>query len=160
MKWQRHLWRGPRIGAGGPARSDKLVESDREIAHTFARCVENCVCYGGGDTDDSNLADSARAEIRHVRIGFVYEIDIEFRRRVGVHSDMVFGKIRINNAADIWIGNCRFHQSRAETKQHPAQDLAPRQAWINHAAHVIDAYRALDPHLSKRIDLHFEKTAP
>ena len=47
----------------GPARSDKLVESDREIAHTFARRVENRVCYGGGDTDDSNLADSARAEI-------------------------------------------------------------------------------------------------
>src|SRR5438445_10423042 len=88
--------------------SYQLIRRDRQIAHTFARRVENCVCYGGGDTDDSNLADSARAEIRHVWIGFVYEIDIEFRRRVGVHSDMVFGKMRINNAADIWIGNCTF----------------------------------------------------
>ena len=99
------------------------------------------------------VRDSARAEIRHVRIGFVYEIDIEFRRCVGVHRNLIFRQVRIYNAPDLFVRNGRFKQCRAEAEKQSADDLAAREAWIDHAPHVINAGGALDPHLSKKIDM-------
>src|SRR5438132_13810023 len=70
-----------RLGAGPTTLpiSNQFVRRDRQIAHSFSRGMKNCVRHRRRCADDANFANAARAEIGHVRIGFVDEIDIELR---------------------------------------------------------------------------------
>src|SRR6202030_1270611 len=119
--------------------------------------MKNCVRHRGRRANDADLADAARTEIWHMRIGFVNEIDIELRRRVGVHRNMIFRQIWIYDAANGFVGNGSFKQSGAETENHSADDLAARQPGIDHSPRVINADRALHPNLSEKIDMHLDK---
>src|SRR5438477_5125266 len=136
---------------------NQLVRRDRQITHTFSRRMKNCVRHRGRRADDSDLANPACAEIGHVRVRFVNEIDIEYGRRVRMHGNVVFRQIWIYVAANVFVRNGSFKQSGAETENHSAHDLAARQPGIDHSAHVINADRAFYSYLSEKIDVDLDK---
>jgi hypothetical protein len=86
---------------------NQFIRRDRQIANPFSSRVENCIRDSRRRADNSDFTNAARAQIGHVRIRSVDEIDVEFRR-VRVHCDVVVGKIGIDDSAGLLIGNRRF----------------------------------------------------
>src|SRR5437588_1394819 len=137
-------------------RSYQFVRRDRQIAHAFSSRIKDCVRDSGWRADDADFTNTPCAEVWHVRVRFIDEVDIEFWC-VRVHSDVVFGEIGIHDAPRLLIGDCRFHQGRSETEQHSADDLAPREKWIDHPSHIVNSYRAFYAHLSENVDVHLDE---
>src|SRR5438874_7918678 len=97
-----------RLGAGPTTFpiSNQFVRRDRQIADAFAGSVKNCVRHCRRRAGDSDLADPARAKSRHMRIGLVDEIDVEFGR-VRENRQVVFGQISVDDATEHLSGDGR-----------------------------------------------------
>ena len=72
--------------------------------------MKNSVRNRSGRARYSDLADAARAEVGHMRIRLIDEIDIELRWRVGVDRDVIFRKIGIHDPAGGLIRNRPFKE--------------------------------------------------
>ena len=100
--------------------------------------------------------NAASTQIRHVRIRFVDEIDVEFRR-VPTNRHVIFGQIWIHVSARAQIGNRRFHQGRADAEKISAEDLAARELRIQNSPHIIDTDYPSYARLSEIIYAAFDK---
>lgn len=68
--------------------SQQLVRDDGEIAHSFSRGVENCVCDSGARSRNPKFADASDAERIRLRVGDIDGRDIDLPD-ISVHRKVV-----------------------------------------------------------------------
>ena len=78
------------------------IQRDRQVAHALAGGVMDRVGDGGGNADDADLAHPLDAEWIDDAVRLVDEDDIDVVH-VGVHRDMIFGNVRIHDAAESMV---------------------------------------------------------
>ena len=121
--------------------SQQLVRGDGEIAHSFSRGVEKCLCDSGARSRNPNFADASDAERIQLRVGDIDGRDLG-SPRYQRSPEGVVRKIGVHDPAIFRVDLCVFEECPTNPPDDSADELAPCELLVDDIAGILDGYDA------------------
>src|ERR1700722_9974144 len=134
-------------------RHHEIFDPDRKPSQANARRVPDCIRDRAGRARDADLTNALYTKSVHVRI-VLLDNDRVQAWYVGVHWDMVFGEVRVDDPAGTVIADGPLVKRERYAPDHPAIDLTADHTRIDHATRRECTYKTGGADLTEiRIDL-------
>ena len=135
----------------------QIIQANRQSSKSAPRGVIDSVYDSRSNAGQRDFAEAFGAHGIERKVRFIDKID-RVVADVRVHGDMVLRDICVEESAKPWIDFAGLSQTRADSPDHPAKDLASRGSCAEDLPAVDDTDRAGDAHLVRiRIDQHLDE---
>src|SRR5689334_22547273 len=113
----------------------QVFDSDWQLPNTNAGGMMDSSRDRGGNTSQTDFANTARAKGVKFKVGKVEEMDFD-GRRVGIYGNHIVGQVAIDGRAVLRIVMRMLEQSHANAHYHCALNLVAACQWIENSSGV------------------------